>query len=240
LKALSLLRAELFLYLFAEMRLDLFEYMFSFLTEERKHKFLSIVGERTRHVTLVLEDLYQTHNASAILRSCDCFGIQDIHIIENTNEYKLNKEIDMGSTKWLHVHKYSEKTNNTSDCISHLRSKGYAVYATSPHTKSSTIADIPLETKSAFIFGTELTGLTKEALELADGHIHIPMYGFTESYNISVSAALLMAEVSKRLRNENIDFRLTKKEKVELMYEWTMKTIKSAHKIKDRYLRENP
>ena len=145
------------------MRLDLFEYMFSFLTEERKHKFLSISNERTRHVTLVLEDLYQTHNASAILRSCDCFGIQDIHIIENTNDYKLNKEIDMGSTKWLHVHKYSEKTNNTSDCISHLRSKGYTVYATSPHTKSSTIADVPLEAKSAFIFGTELTGLSKEA-----------------------------------------------------------------------------
>ena len=101
------------------MRKDLFEYMFDFLTEERQERFNTVVNNRTKHVTVVLEDLFQMHNASAVLRSCDCFGIQNVHIIENRNEYKLNKEIDMGSTKWLHVNKYSEKKNNTIDCINH-------------------------------------------------------------------------------------------------------------------------
>ena len=222
------------------MRHDLFEYMFSFLTEERKKKFLSVAGERTRHITIVLENLYQTHNASAILRSCDCFGVQDIHIIENSNRYKINKDIDMGSTKWLHVHKYSEKENNTVDCINHLKAKGYTVYATSPHIKSLTLKEVPLENKSAFLFGTELTGLTQEAIIASDGCVHLPMYGFTESFNISVSAALLMAELANRLRHEKVNFELTNEEKIELLYEWTMKTVKSAHQIKDRYLVENP
>ncbi|MDC3337753.1 RNA methyltransferase [Flavobacteriales bacterium] len=222
------------------MRKDLFEYMFDFLTEERKERFSSVVNNRTKHVTVVLEDLFQMHNASAVLRSCDCFGIQDVHIIENRNEYKLNKEIDMGSTKWLHVNKYSEKENNTIDCINHLKNQGYTIYATTPQANYIPINKMPLEKKIAVLFGTELTGLSKTALEHADGLVHIPMYGFTESFNISVSAALVLAELSARLRAENINFELTSEEKTTLLFEWTMKTVKSSHQIKNRYLNENP
>ncbi|MBT4774299.1 MAG: RNA methyltransferase [Crocinitomicaceae bacterium] len=222
------------------MRTDLFEYMFEFLTEERKERFISVVNNRTRHVTVVLEDLFQMHNASAVLRSCDCFGIQDAHIIENRNEYKLNKEIDMGSTKWLHVNKYSEKENNTIDCINHLKSQGYTIYATTPQANNTAINKIPLKNKIALLFGTELTGLSETALKHADGLAHIPMYGFTESFNISVSAALVLSELSARLRTENISFELTSEEKTALLFEWTMKTVKSSHKIKNRYLIENP
>lgn len=222
------------------MRKDLFEYMFDFLTEERQERFNTVVNNRTKHVTVVLEDLFQMHNASAVLRSCDCFGIQNVHIIENRNEYKLNKEIDMGSTKWLHVNKYSEKKNNTIDCINHLKSQGYAVYATTPLSDKTQISEIPLDKKVALLFGTELTGLSKSALERADGLAHIPMYGFTESFNISVSAALALSELSSRLRSENIDFPLTEEEKTALLFEWTMKTVKSSHQIKNRYLEENP
>jgi len=229
-----------FFYTLELMRQDLYDYMFDFLTEERKERFTTIAGNRTRHVTVVLEDLFQSHNASAVLRSCDCFGIQDVHIIENRNEYTLNKDIDMGSTKWLHLHKYSEKENNTLDCINHLKSKGYKVYATTPHTEMNTVSDIPLDDKVALMFGTELTGLTDEALEAADGQVVIPMYGFMESFNISVSAALCLSEIANRLRKEHINFELSEAEKMELIYEWTMKTVKTSFKIKDRFLQENP
>ncbi|MBL4703921.1 MAG: RNA methyltransferase [Flavobacteriales bacterium] len=222
------------------MRRDLYEYMFDFLTEERKERFTTIASERTRHVTVVLEDLFQSHNASAVLRSCDCFGIQDVHIIENRNQYTLNKDIDMGSTKWLHLHKYAEKENNTIDCINHLKSKGYKIYATTPHTQMNTVSNMPLDHKVALLFGTELTGLTEEAIDASDGQIVIPMYGFMESFNISVSAALCLSEIANRLRSEKIAYQLSENEIMELIYEWTMKTVKTSHKIKDRYLEENP
>ncbi len=222
------------------MRQDLFEYMWQFLTEERQQRFLEIVEDRTRYVTVVLEDLYQTHNASAALRSCDCFGIQDVHVIENKWTYQLNKDVDMGSAKWVDVHKYSEKESNTVECINHLKSEGYTVVATTPHTEMNTIDKLPLDSKIALMFGTEISGLTDTALEHADAKVVIPMYGFTESFNISVSVALCLYTLATRLREENIDFRLTEKERQELLLDWTMKTVRSAEQIKNRYLVENP
>src|SRR5690606_12525524 len=145
-----------------------------------------------------LENLFQPHNASAVLRSCDGFGIQDIHIIENYNKYKPNREIDMGSSKWLNTIKYKEKENNTVECIRHLKSKGYKIVATTPHENDCLIDDLPLDQPTALLFGTELTGLTKEALNEADAFVKIPMFGFTESFNISVSVALALYSVTQK------------------------------------------
>ncbi|MDP4291248.1 MAG: RNA methyltransferase, partial [Bacteroidota bacterium] len=168
-------------------------YLETFLTEERLEKFDRIARNRTRYVTVVLEDIYQAHNASAVVRSCECFGIQDLYFIENLYEYHISPDVTMGSTKWLNVNRYNKPdTDNTTACIMDLKEKGYRIYATTPHTHDCLIQDLPLTEKTALVFGTELEGISETALKLADGFVRIPMYGFTESYNISVSAALCM------------------------------------------------
>jgi tRNA (guanosine-2'-O-)-methyltransferase len=169
---------------------ELLEYLYGFMSENKRELFDKVIADRTRHVTVALEDIFQPQNASAVLRTCDVFGIQDVHIIENENEYNVNPRVVHGASKWIDLHKYSEKENNTLDCINKLKAKGYKVYGTTPHTNDSLIQDIPLDNKVALMFGTEMTGLSDIAMDNVDGFVKIPMYGFTESLNISVSASL--------------------------------------------------
>src|SRR5450631_2457688 len=106
---------------------QLYEYLAQFITENKRSKIEEIVQWRTRYLTVVLEDIYQPHNASAVLRTCECFGIQDVHIIENRNKYTVNPDVVMGSTKWMNLHKYSGKTNNTPDALNALKEQGYRI-----------------------------------------------------------------------------------------------------------------
>jgi tRNA (guanosine-2'-O-)-methyltransferase len=110
----------------------LLDYLLSFLTPQRKEKFLKVAGERTRHIAVVLEDIYQPHNASAVLRSCDCFGVQDVHIIENKNHFDVNPDVAVGASKWLSLHKYRREEDNTTACLAALKNKGYLLVATTP------------------------------------------------------------------------------------------------------------
>ena len=178
----------------------LLEKFYEHISENKKGKFDAIIQDRTRHVTVVLENIFQPHNAAAVLRSCDCFGVQDVHVIENSNEYTPNKEIDMGSSKWLNINHYSEKEENTVNCLNALKAKGYKIVATTPHTSDCLIEELPLDQPVALLFGTEATGLTATAMEHADAFVKLPMYGFTESYNISVSVALALFSVTERMR----------------------------------------
>lgn len=216
--------------------------LFEYISEERKALFLKVVEERTRHITLVLEDLYQPHNASAVLRSCDCYGVQDIHIIENRNNFKVTRDIAMGSSKWVDIYKYNEEINNTKICIEQLKKRGYKIVATTPHT-DLLLPDLDLTQKTALLFGTELTGLTEDALDLADEKVRIPMYGFTESFNISVSAALTLYDVTHRIRKENINWQLAEEEKRSILFEWLRRTIKDGPKVEQfvrkKYQNEN-
>ena len=127
---------------------------------------------------VVIEDVFQSQNASAVLRSCDCFGIQDVHIIENRNEYDINPLVALGSTKWLTMQKYNEKTYNTVDCINSLKEKGYTIVATSPHEEDILLDELPLDKPIALMFGTEAEGLTDKALEMADIHMKNPHVWF--------------------------------------------------------------
>lgn len=213
------------------------EFLYTFLTDERKDKFEEVLNFRTRHLTVVLENIYQPHNASAVLRSCDLTGVQDIHIIENGNEYKPNPEVAMGSAKWLNIYKYSNEKENTLNTINHLKKQGYTIVATTPHKQSYTPYDLPLEKKTALLFGTELTGLTQVALENADEFITIPQFGFTESYNISVSVALLLFTISQRLHSSGFDWQLQEDEKLDMKLEWARKTIKRSDLIETRFLK---
>ncbi len=214
----------------------LIEQFFEHISENKKEKFRENVKNRTRHITVLLENLFQPHNASAVLRSCDCFGIQDIHIVENYNKYTTNREIDMGSSKWLNLHKYNTHEHNTLEAINHLKGKGYKIVATTPHTNDCMIDDLPLDEPIALMFGTELTGLTDVALDHADAYVKLPMYGFTESYNISVCVALALFSTTERMRkDENINWQLSESETDEILLDWSKKVVKHSEKIEEIY-----
>jgi tRNA (guanosine-2'-O-)-methyltransferase len=216
----------------------LLQQFYEHISTNKVEKFDSIIEDRTRHITVALENIFQPHNASAVLRSCDCFGVQDVHIIENDNTYAPNKEIDMGSSKWLNQYHYSEKENNTVDCINTLKAKGYKIIATTPHENDCLIEDLAVDQPIALLFGTEATGLSDLAMKHADGFVKLPMYGFTESFNISVSVALALFHLTERMRkDENINWQLSEKEKVSIRLDWAKKVVKHSGKV-ERILNE--
>jgi len=197
----------------------------NFITRRRYKRFLEVVQNRTRYLTIVLEDIFQPHNASAVLRTCDCFGIQDVHIIENRNKYQVNPDVALGSSRWLNLYKYNDNIDNTMNCLSSLKEKGYRIVATTPHRDDHTPENLSLAQKTALVFGTELVGLTPGVLAMADDYIRIPMAGFTESLNISVSAAILIHTLTNRLRNSTIAWHLTESETDKILLTWLQNSI---------------
>ena len=219
------------------MNSELIDYLSGFVTEKRKKLFNETVNQRTRYITVALENIYQPQNASAVIRTCDCFGIQDIHIIENENGYTLNPDVTLGSNQWLNLERYSSKEYNTTEAINNLKRRGYRIVATTPHTEDVTLENFNLSKgKVALLFGTELRGLSDEALSIADEYVKIPMVGFTESFNISVSAAIILHALSNKLRKEvNIQWQLSKEEKELILLEWYKSSIKDAEGIINKY-----
>ncbi len=216
----------------------LLTYLEGFVTEKRKNLFRQILKDRTRHFTVVLEDIYQQHNSSAVVRSCEIFGIQDVHVIENKYMSNVSKNIAKGSQKWLSFHNYKKETNNTAACLNTLKSKGYQIIATSPHNNTSIVHDFDISKKSAFVFGVEKTGVSDEVIKNADGILKIPMVGFTESLNISVAAAIILENLTYKLRTSAVDWSLTPEEKENLYAQWIEKTIKNVGKIKEHFLKD--
>ena len=216
-------------------RQETIEYLKKFVSSERHNRIRDIAKKRTRHFTIVVENLFQSHNMSAILRTAECLGIQDVHIIEQDFEYEINKQVSLGSQKWLSIYRYNNLKNNTLSCLQSLKEKGYKIVATLPCEEEHLLDDIPIETKSAFLFGTELNGLTKEAIAMADEFVKIPMYGFTESYNVSVSVGLTLMNVNERLRKSLIEWSLSKKEICDLELDWLKKSIKDSDTILKRF-----
>ncbi|MRT93342.1 RNA methyltransferase [Ancylomarina sp. 16SWW S1-10-2] len=215
---------------------DLIHFLETVMVEDRIKLIDKNVNERTRYITVVLENIFQPQNASAVMRSCDCFGIQDLHVIENSNNYELNPEVVMGSSKWVDLKRYNSKEENTLDTIKSLKNKGYRIIATTPHTNDILLPDFDLtKGKSAFFFGTELTGLSDVVMDNADEFVKIPMYGFTESFNISVSASLVLNHLSSSLRRSNINWKLSDEEKLDLKLEWYKKSVKSGVKMINRF-----
>lgn len=215
---------------------ELVNYLREFITENRWDTINEVLEERTRYLTVVLEDIYQPHNASAVLRSCDGFGIQDVHIIENKNEFDPNKGVTIGADKWITYHQYNEAgVNNTERCYKRLKEQGYRIIATTPHHEDVTIDEVPLDRPTALVFGAELTGLSDYALEHADGYARIPMVGFSESFNISVGAALCLYELSTRLRKGQTGWCLSGDEKLDLRLEWVKKSVRAPRKLEERF-----
>jgi tRNA (guanosine-2'-O-)-methyltransferase len=213
----------------------LLAYLEGYVTEKRKKRFLKVLENRTRHFTVVLEDIYQPHNASAVVRTCDIFGIQDVHTIENRNNNKVSRQVAKGSQKWLTFNRYKADGNNTLPCLHALKEKGYQIIATTPHNDSCLLQGFDVSKKTAFVFGVESEGVSDTVLEQADGFLKVPMVGFTESLNISVAAAIILQEVSSKLRNSSINWQLTEEEKKVLYFSWVQKTIKNVAKIEAYY-----
>lgn len=214
----------------------LLEFLSQFITDERKQRFEEVLHYRTRQVTVVLEDIFQPHNASAVLRSCDLQGIQDIHVVENNNPYEVNPDVVLGSTKWLNLYHYNQGEFNTPEAYRKLHEKGYKIVATCPHRDDFTPDTLPLDQPVALVFGTEKLGLSDYAVENADMHIRIPMFGFTESYNISVSAALLLYSLTNRLHaSDDIDWHLSEDEKNQLRLEWTRRTLSRIRQYERKF-----
>lgn len=212
-------------------RTKLLSYLEDFISDKRRERFAAVLANRTKYIKVALEDVFQLHNASAVVRSCDIFGIQEAHIIENRNRNPLDKNIAMGAQQWVDVWRYT----GTTQCLSALRADGYKIIATTPHENAVVLSDFSIDGKEALFFGTERDGLSTEVLEQADGFLKIPMKGFTESLNISVAAAIILQDLSYKLMMADIPWQLTENEKLEKRLEWTKKSIKSIDRILDRY-----
>lgn len=207
-------------------------YLETFITQNRRDKFIDILQHRSKHFTVAIEDIFQLHNTSAVLRTCEVFGVQELNVVEEKYSKTIDKEIAMGAQKWVDVNRF----DNTTACIDSLKAKGYRIIATSPHDESCLLDDFDITQPAALFFGTERLGLSREVLDRADGFLKIPMLGFTESLNISSSAAIVIQNLSSRLRKSDLDWQLTEDEMLEKRIDWARKSIKDIDFITERYL----
>lgn len=213
------------------------EEFYDIVSESKKEMYDRIASQRTNHLTVVLENIHQEHNASAVLRSCDCFGIQNLHVIEKNNRYKVQRDIALGAGRWVDVFNYDQGEQPTRDCLLKLKDRGYKIVATTPHERDVTIHELPLDQPVALVFGTEKKGISKEVVELADEFVRIPMYGFTESFNISVSAALALNILRQRLEQSDLSWKLNDEEQTLLKIKWCKKILRSGDEMEEEFRR---
>lgn len=200
-----------------------------FVSEHKQKRVEQVLSSRTRHITLAFEDIDKPHNISAVLRTAECMGIQDLHFIKNKNDYSINPTITQGAAKWVTMHHHKDSNeNNVDKCYDHLRARGYKIYATSLQETSMSVHELDVSQKTAIVFGTEGKGISTEAGKKADGYVHIPMQGFTESFNLSVSAAICLTVLKQK---KALLPSLSEDERLELKAAWYRKIVREADKI---------
>ena len=208
------------------------EYMKGFLTEERIEVLRRTLNERTRYMTILTENTFHPQNASALVRHCEAFGLQDLHTVETRCKFNPNVNIVRGTDKWVDITRH----DSTEEAIKTLKGAGYRLVATTPHRESCTPETFDVE-KGPFclVFGTEHAGVSDEIIEAADEYLRIPMCGMVESLNVSASAAILIYMLSQRMRlSPSIDWRLTEDDAREMMFRWVMSSVKDAERILER------
>ena len=216
---------------------DLVQYLKAFVVNERRELFEEKIQQRTKHITVVLENIFQGRNISASIRSADCFGIQDVHIIENDNIFNDDSEVSMGAEKWITITRHNQQKHNSIDTIKELKAEGYQIIAATPHNTDCNLFDIDVsKQKVALIFGSEVRGCSDQTLALADKRMKIPMYGFTESFNISVSVSLCLQHLTYKLRKIDSDWKMTKNQQDKVMLQWLRNSIKASVEIEEEYL----
>lgn len=216
-----------------EQKAELYSRAAELFSDNKRELFDRLAPLRTRHICVVLENIYQSHNAAAVLRSCDCFGVQDVHVVDDKNPFNPAGDVAVGSSKWVDYYRHT----SIKEAYSHLHAKGYRIVATLPHENDTMITDLDISQPTALVFGTELTGLTQEAIDGADGYVKIPMYGFTESFNISVCAALSLFSLTERMRrNAELKWQLDDDALLDLKLHWAMQTIRDGEKVVENLL----
>jgi tRNA (guanosine-2'-O-)-methyltransferase len=221
-----------------ETRAKLIAHFSQYITDHKKQLVEKILGQRTRHITVVLEDIYQSQNASAVIRTCECMGLQDVHIVENLSKYHLNTRVLKGADKWMDLVRHREKkNNNTEKCFLNLRENGYKVLVADPADDGMSIHDVNPTDKIALLFGNELRGTSQYAIDHCDQKIKIPMYGFTESLNISVSVAISLNTLITKLRSLNNHYGLAEEEKEAIKLIWFRKIVRRSDIIEKEFLR---
>lgn len=221
-----------------EARQRLRERLAELATPARRARLEEVLAMRTRRLTVVLEDVYQPHNAAAVLRSCDCFGVQDVHVLEDRNPFAPSPEVAMGAAHWLNLHRHPAGPAGTAEALAGLRARGFRLVATALGGDAVGLEEVPLDRPVALLFGTEERGLTDGALAAADLRVRLPMYGFTQSFNVSVCAALCLYELTRRLRREREDWRLAPDEWEWLHLAWLMRSIPNGEKVAEVWARE--
>ena len=215
---------------------QLYDILSVYISEQKRALFDRVLEGRTRHVTLVMEDLYQSQNTSSIQRSAESFGIQDLHVIENKHSFSHHKKISKGSGDWLTMHHYNAQgMDNTEVCLRYLKESNYQIVVTALHEKTIPLHEVDLSKKTAVLVGTELTGASNAALELADVFMKIPTHGFTESLNVSAASTIILQELTHRMRVENQPWQLTAEEKLEMKIQWAKQSIYWSKYIVDMW-----
>ena len=216
-----------------------FRHLSQFVSDHKQNFIEKVLAQRTRYLTVVLENIYQSQNASAAVRTSECLGLQDIHIVEDTAKYHLNIRVLKGSYKWMNLHRYRErKLNNTEVCFQHLRSQGYRILVADPAEDGISIDKLDVSAgKMALVFGNELHGASGYGLQHGDQKIRIPMFGFTESLNVSVSAAICLSTILKKLRESSIQIGLSEDEKNTIRLAWYRKIVRRSDVVEREFLR---
>lgn len=211
---------------------------YKIITPNKVGLFEKIAPQRSRHLVVGLENIQQDHNASAIMRTMDCLGFQELHLIEKNNNYQFQRDIALGAARWLDVMQHQQEPEPVLDSIVHLRQKGYQIVATSPHLKANTPQNLNLTQPIALFFGAEKHGISEELRANADAFLHIPMHGFTESFNLSVSAALVLSALRTRLEASSIDWLLSPKAQTELKISWCERILNGGPQLAQKFREE--
>ena len=195
---------------------ELLDYLTQFLTEGRLRRLEQALSWRTRHLVVVLEDLANAHNASACLRSCEGFGLQEVHAIESRNVLQVSPKIARGAGRWLEIRRHK----SPRECLDALRGRGYRLVATSPEADAVPLSEYDIGRKTALLFGNEHEGVSKTVRCEADEVLTVPMSGLSESFNISVSVAVCVYDLTQRLRRSGAAWQLSGEDRQRLRADW--------------------
>lgn len=214
---------------------ELLGYLQGLLTHERRERFEQVLALRTRMLRVVLEDVYQPYNQSAVLRTAESLGLQDVHVIETSNRLKIARDVAMGCDRWLSIHRHQGADAGRS-CLSALKAEGFRLLAASPHAPARPLGKICIDRPTALVIGHETEGLSDSTLSMVDECVVIPIRGFVESLNLSVAAAVALSHLRSQLEKSSLPWQLSPEETDRLRLEWTRRSISNIESIERRFV----